>query len=287
MPATRNEIINCYRILLGREPDAEGLESHVRARQPLELIVRGFVNSAEFQARLRAVHAEKIHGLEFLLPDGDRMYHAAYESHVFRPLMERMRPGITFLDVGANIGVFIIHAARRGARVIAVEALATNAQLLVENARLNGAEIELHPLAASDRHGYARLQLGESLNAAITSGDGIPVATAPLDVLVGDRSIDVIKIDVEGHEYRAMLGAARLLERSRPLVFTEYAPVLQKTCSGVSGAEYLSLFRKLGYCAWLLASEGPQPAAWDAIDERWSAAGSDHIDLLLTPVKER
>jgi FkbM family methyltransferase len=210
------------------------------------------------------------------------MYDAVYEPHVFRALMDRMKPGACFLDIGANIGVFSVHAAKAGARVIAIEALGSNAKLLLENARRNSADVELHPLAASDRHGYVGLVLGESLNAAV--GDAAAtevVAAAPVDALIGDRHIDVIKIDVEGHEYRAMLGAFRLLGRCRPVVFTEYSPVMQHRSSGVEGSEYLELFLSLGYRLWLLG-DSPSLIKPEQADDIWRSTGASHIDLMLT-----
>ena len=210
------------------------------------------------------------------------MYHAAYESHVFHPLLERLSEGASFLDVGANIGVFAIHAAKRGAEVIAVEALQSNARLLLDNAARNGVGIELHPLAASDRYGYAMIEQGETLNAMIsTQGAGLVVATAPLDALVGDRRIDVLKIDVEGHEYRAMLGAQQLLQRCRPVVFTEYSPAMQRACSGVEGMDYLSLYLELGYRIYLLEENGPELVAPESVDAVWRSRNISHIDLML------
>ena len=81
--------------------------------------------------------------------------------------MKRVGPGVTFLDVGANIGGFSVHAAKRGARVIAIEPQHQNTQFLLENATRHGVSIELHPLGASSEAGYATLQLSATTNAGI------------------------------------------------------------------------------------------------------------------------
>jgi FkbM family methyltransferase len=280
--ATPDQIATCYQILLGREPDKAGFDSYVAADLPLELVVRGFLNSEEFRRRSTALRTQAVHGLDFSVPQADRMYDAAYEAHVFKEFRERVESGMTVLDVGANIGVFSVHASKRGASVIAVEALASNAKLLLDNAERHNVNIELHPLAASDRHGYARLVLGESLNAAIGSADGNVVATAPLDTLVGGRNIDVLKIDVEGHEYRAILGGWELLKRSKPVVFTEYSPSMQQTNSGVHGMDYLALFLQLGYAVHLLGENGPKMVDPESVDNIWESRNTSHLDLMLT-----
>ena len=47
---------------------------------------------------------------------------------------------------------------------------------------------------------------------------------------LGLDRVDVIKIDIEGYEEHAVLGAARTLERDRPTVFIELNPPLLAAC---------------------------------------------------------
>src|SRR5206468_3588497 len=56
-------------------------------------------------------------------------------NHLF---LSMLRPGITFLDLGAHVGTFSLPAAARGARVVAVDAHPQHARLLAEAADLNG-----------------------------------------------------------------------------------------------------------------------------------------------------
>lgn len=283
MTATIEEIKWAYRVLLGREPDKDGVHAIIEAKLPLELVVRGVMRSPEFYERHNAHRTQSIYGRPFEVPAVDWMYQAEeYEPQVFRPLMRSLRLGHTFLDVGANIGVFSVHAALRGANVIAVEALASNAALLLRNAALNSARVVLHPIAASPDAGYVRMQVGESLNAAVGSTGNIIAAAARLDTLIGSTTIDVLKIDVEGFEYLALQGALGLLSR-RPLIFTEYSPSMLTACSGVSGIQYLEFLTRFGYTQFsLLRTTGAVLLSWTEIENVWSEQGSSHVDLMIS-----
>jgi len=113
------------------------------------------------------------------------------------------------------------------------------------------------------------------------------VLAAPLDMLFGKS--DLIKIDIDGYEYRALMGAKRLLSTYKPLVYLEYCPPLSQRVTGVPGEDILHLLAGLGYRATVLhRAEPPQeiePATlietvtrlwqrdWDAkithLDIRW------------------
>lgn len=159
--ATEEDIVSAYRMLLGRDPDEGGLRTHLEAKLSPEALAQSIMLSPEFRARQLALKTVVVYGLEFVVPTNELMYYGDYEPHVFRELMKRMQPGVTFLDVGANIGLFAVHAAKRGASVIAIEARPSNIGLLLNNARRNHVSVEVHPLAASAKAGYAVLQLSE------------------------------------------------------------------------------------------------------------------------------
>ena len=115
--------------------------------------------------------------------------------------------------------------------------------------------IRLHPCAISDRR-ETLVYLPQGSNGTITGlpGDGeVPaggrlVPATTLDDLVAslDR-VDVIKIDVEGAEARVLRSAAATLERHRPLVVSEFSPLLLEEISGVTGDAYLAQLLDLGY----------------------------------------
>jgi FkbM family methyltransferase len=144
------------------------------------------------------------------------------EMHLLRDLL---RPGDGFLDVGANVGVYSVLATTRiqpGGVVLAIEAEPNLAKRLIENLRLNG----------FDEDAVCQVAVGESVRTCrFTAGrdsvggvladpsatDGREVQMRPLDDLVPfPEKFAVGKIDIEGYELSAFLGARRLLESRWP-----------------------------------------------------------------------
>src|SRR5215467_16149261 len=82
-----------------------------------------------------------------------------YEPAERKLFCSAITPGCTVLDVGANIGIYTLLAAKRGATVIAVEADPANARQLHHHLELNGltASVTVIEIAASDHTGSASL----------------------------------------------------------------------------------------------------------------------------------
>lgn len=141
------------------------------------------------------------------------------------------------LDVGANIGLYTMLAAKRGARVFAIEADPLNAALLRHNIRLNGFEdrVTVLEMAATDVEEtfplYRTLpRVGESniVQKGVLSGNvqGRPIDSLDLPPLA------VCKMDIEGAELIALIGMQRTLERSPGLkLFVEYAEVFPNSAA--------------------------------------------------------
>jgi len=138
-----------------------------------------------------------------------------------------LRPEDGFVDVGANIGVYSIVAALRGARVLAFEPNGTAREMLTANLALNQIEDRVRVLsfALADFTGEARFTTDlESSNHLDIEPEakGEMVEVRELDALIepGDR-VTLIKIDAEGFDEAVLRGARRALERERPVVIAE------------------------------------------------------------------
>jgi len=153
-----------------------------------------------------------------------------------RELDRLLRPGDVFIDVGANIGLYALKAARLvgpTGRVLALEPGEAAFGRLTSNLAMNAYPwAKALKLAASDRDGEAVLHhvpLGDdpqafSLIANAATTDGEAVRTRTLDSLVACENlwrIDLIRIDVEGAEAMVIAGATRTLSRLRPAVIFE------------------------------------------------------------------
>lgn len=145
------------------------------------------------------------------------------------------RPGDCVLDIGANVGDWTMPMALRvgpSGRVLAFEPVPYLAETITKTARINRHDwVEVHNLALSAEEGKAEFSVekGNSGGSRLgrTEGDFyvIPVATRRLDSLLDERPdithIDLIKIDVEGHELEVLSGAQRTLARFRPPLVLE------------------------------------------------------------------
>ncbi|WP_209011924.1 FkbM family methyltransferase [Roseibium aggregatum] len=180
------------------------------------------------------------------------------EHKLLRPYL---MPGITFVDVGANIGSYTLFAASRGAQVLAVEANPETARKLAFNIKANGLDqVKLAGVAIGETEGTLSLWLEpsncgfatlvEDLTTGEWAGDWSPkeVAVRPLaDVLAeqGLDKVDVLKVDVEGFEDRVVLPFLRNTDRSAwPRVI-----MLETNCRPHWAEDCVSELETLGYRA--------------------------------------
>ena len=173
----------------------------------------------------------------------DLMKHGIWEPAQTQALLSLIRPGMTILDVGANIGYFTVLFARAvgtTGEVLAVEPESENFFLLSLNVELtkqmepNAAPIRSHKLALTDRSGMARLQVFDKNLGfhSLVHGGGVrreEVPTASLDEKIGswtNRRVDLLKSDTQGSELSLLKGAIHLLQRDHPLLCLEFEPHL-------------------------------------------------------------
>jgi FkbM family methyltransferase len=157
------------------------------------------------------------------------------EPEVQALLQKYLRPGMTFYDVGANIGLFTMIAARlvgpRG-RVVAFEADPEIAARLGEHVQRNEfawASVEEKAVWSEAKKVYfARTDPDTSPDrglghvASISTKDTIEVGAISLDDFVlAHPAPDFLKCDVEGAEVEVFRGARRLLEEKRPGIICE------------------------------------------------------------------
>ncbi len=134
-------------------------------------------------------------------------------------------------DIGANIGVYSLYAAKKGINVISIEPDSLNYALINLNIKLNNYEkkitaycIALHNKTKLSKLNISSLEWGGALNSFDNSLDYkgnkfVPkysqgVFGCSLDFFVKNLSLipDHIKIDVDGNEYLILLGATKLLK---------------------------------------------------------------------------
>jgi FkbM family methyltransferase len=198
-------------------------------------------------------------------------YLGTFEPHCMPYLRACAINGATVIDVGANIGVYTLESAAAvgpAGRVISIEPAPSNARALERNIKLNQmTNVVLIEAAAGDETGWATLSLPSRGNAGMLSlaplcGEKSYTVEVRLidDVLEekGITSVDLIKIDIEGSEYRALRGTVKMLQRCRPVILIELNENALRSC-GSSGYEVKELLRGLGYHGWVIGWKAPRP----------------------------
>ncbi|MEM9291340.1 MAG: FkbM family methyltransferase [Acidobacteriota bacterium] len=171
-----------------------------------------------------------------------------YELPVQRTLLQHLRAGQIFWDIGGHLGYLSLLAAQRtGAegRVHTFEPMDENRRHIERAAVDNRLEwIQVHPSAMDERVGEAVLFPGEASTVAslvaTDAGDGLgqPVLATTIDTFAAKhRPPHLIKIDVEGAEERVIRGGRELLSSPQ-------APILLVEVHSVENEE--AVIRRLG-----------------------------------------
>jgi len=246
---------------------------HERPSFPFTLLKNGFTYSTH-KYLLRHQHlVKKIHGynMKFDLQDpgisrslllvGDRE-----REHQFM-LKRAVKPNQTILDLGANIGYYVLmeHQLLAGTgSVIAIEPSPCNYQALCENVRLNDREkstitinaaitdhdgkIDLHLSQLSNVHSLVKSQVPSPTNQHIKV-DAISLKS----IAAQYPTIDLIRMDIEGYEQTILQSLVELnrLSHFKPSILFELHPPkydYQKF------SDTLSSLDKIGYQAELIAT---------------------------------
>ena len=163
----------------------------------------------------------------------------SFEPNEFAFVDRVLKPGMVFIDVGANDGYYTLFAARRvgpTGKVIAVEPSSRERAHLQRNLGRNGLEnVQVVAAALGAQAGFVDLHLAHGVHAGHNtlgdfahddvvraSSERVPLET--LDAVVarqGLSRVDMVKIDVEGGEAGVVAGAQKVLTTSRPVLLME------------------------------------------------------------------
>jgi FkbM family methyltransferase len=159
-----------------------------------------------------------------------------FEMELFRDILTE---GMTVLDIGANIGIYSVIAAKhvgQTGKVLACEPEPVNFSILKHNIEQNGfTNVVAYDRAIADKEGTMELHLSKTNKGhhSLVGGDSndfssfisVPVITG--DMLLAEahiEKIDVMKIDIEGAEPLALAGLEKTLELFDLTLFFEFSP---------------------------------------------------------------
>jgi FkbM family methyltransferase len=175
-------------------------------------------------------------GMRIVVPWNDDGGRAIYETGWYEPatvttVESLLKPGMVFMDIGANMGQYSLLASRivgDAGAVHSFEPSPTMYPWLMQNVRLNKADnVQTNRLGLSDCEKIVTLYLSNPKNQGATSmrpqynfsGKTAEVKCLTLDAYLAHRGIgkvDVMKIDVEGAELEVFRGAEKLLTGNHP-----------------------------------------------------------------------
>ncbi len=226
----------------------EGFDSFVRSKQSEVKTRRGFVVCCQERDRVS---------------DWIRLW-GQYEVPTERYILEQMKTGGVFVDIGSNVGYFSFLAATSVPGEVNVWAFEPNPKitsLLRRSGELNGCadRVRVFPVGLSEKEAPGVLSVDQSnsgmshLETALDEEDETEEVEVPIrifDSLVEEEKLPghlrCVKIDVEGHELQVLKGMRKTLEADQPSLIVEIVPE-QLARYDTSEEELAAFIESLGY----------------------------------------
>jgi FkbM family methyltransferase len=219
------------------------------------------------------------------------LYHVHYPSYrkfyflikrfsdrkIIRLLRERISPGMTVLDIGANIGYYsriLSNLVGKNGRVYSFEPGTTNFLHLQDTVK-NCANVQAIQMAVGASVGRMSFTVSRQANienhlGVTGDGDIEQVDVVSIDSFCRDLSrVDVIKMDIQGGEYHALQGMCETCSRNHDLwVFFEFWP-FGLARAGVEPKAILCLLEDMGFIPRLL--DGAPVESFRIQQDNWTS----------------
>lgn len=204
----------------------------------------------------------EVNGYRLFLDEADSLklsMNGSYEIFETELIKRLVQPADRVVDIGANIGYYsLLMSGLVGSKgkVYAFEPDPTNLDLLRRNIDFNNREnIVVVPEAVANRQGFSQFYVSDnnrgahSLEAteALTAAGEVAITSLDHYFKSNRSNISLIKMDIQGAEYKALVGMKQVLVQNPQLILiTEYWPYgLEK--SGVAPKDYLRAIESLGF----------------------------------------
>jgi len=197
-----------------------------------------------------------------------------YESFTKSLFQQFSKTSDVIIDIGAHIGFYTLLAAQANskARLIAVEASPENVKVLEENLLINSLKAEVFNRVFSDENGVSEFSITEASDNGAVGGHPnsptietvfVPNMTSNLlSIKKSDRVL--VKMDVEGYEYKALAGLQSLIEKCSDLrLIIEYNP----DCLKRQISSPITLLEKLTELGFRLFAVSDENLSWQELDK--------------------
>ncbi|PKP05222.1 MAG: hypothetical protein CVU11_00760 [Bacteroidetes bacterium HGW-Bacteroidetes-6] len=197
----------------------------------------------------------------------DHFVYFGFSDRGIENFLQRLKPDFIVFDVGANIGVTTLPFSKKASKVFAFEPSSANFIRLKEHVELNQIEnIELVNKGLGNKETTLLLETIDDSNPGMNrirktntpKNNCEKVEIVTIDKFVSDYNIekvDAIKIDIEGFEMKAILGAKQTLQKFRPIMLIELDNENLKE-QGDSAIELIKMLLETGYKNMIYADSG-------------------------------
>lgn len=218
-----------------------------------------------------------------------------------RLVLDLVEPGQRFLDLGGHLGTFAVPAALLGAEVLTLEPHPGYADLLAASIEANGVvdRVTLVRAAAGDEAGELELVLDFEWSFlrpkdGHLSGDYAKARRVLVPVVTVDGALtearwegaDLVKMDLEGFEPRALEGMRGLLSArgAPPVLFESNRGSLE--IQGSSVPELLGMFAAFGYSLYLVGCEDEEPFLTPIASDDFQPEPAEEVLAVKGPAPE-
>ena len=211
--------------------------------------------------------------------------------------LEFVKPGDQVIDVGSNIGYWLLLAASKigtSGRILGFEPVPAVFEILKRNIQHAGySNVELYPWAIGSKAGNAEFYQSKIPNwgSLIQDNRLLPTGSYQVSVKKLDDILDdhpslrptILRMDVEGAELMVLEGARRIVSRFKPSLCVEFHPFI---LGWQMIRDLLTDFQALGYSSGILIErtwDHPWISAWMRERRRWSGSISKLIQRIESP----
>jgi FkbM family methyltransferase len=223
--------------------------------------------------------------------------YGSHEPIATSAYVEALAPGGHVIEIGANIGYWLLLASRKvgdTGQVMAFEPVPSNLEILKRNIERSGQKnIDVYPWAIGAEAGAAQFYQSQIPNwgSLIQDSRLLPSGSYPVPVKTLDDVLKefpkmrptALRMDVEGAELMVLRGAKDLLKRFRPLLFIEFHPFI---LGWPAIRDMLNDLRDVGYISGILIErtwDHPWISKWVRDRRCWSGQIGDLVAKIESP----
>jgi FkbM family methyltransferase len=183
--------------------------------------------------------------ITFVLSNDNDKSNPSYEGKYREQILNQIPNKRTFVDVGANVGIWSYHLYNKFNKVVSYEPSKQNLECLQANIEN---KTEIRAKAIANFIGEAEFhQAGKNCGDGKLCRPGInPSYTVPVVTLDSEElpDVDLIKIDVQGWEYEVLQGAKETIKKCQPWVIWEVNQDVDECCAFMEQLGYETIILK-------------------------------------------